>query len=62
MTKGDLLVIDSMTNEVIAAGYGDYNAKFTERFTKWGQVEDAFKKWGEEIVNALTNIKAGTFK
>ncbi len=39
--------IDSMTNGVIAAGDSDYSSKFTERFTKWGQVGDAFKEWGE---------------
>ena len=62
LTKAEVLFYDSMTNEVIAAGYGDYSAKFTERFTKWGQVEDAFKYWGGMCRDALTNIKAGTFK
>jgi hypothetical protein len=62
MTKAEVLFYDSMTNEVIAAGYADYSASFTERFTKWGQVEDAFKYWGEMCTNALTNIKNGTWK
>ena len=62
MTKGEMLIQDSMTNEVIAAGYADYSAKFTERFTKWGQVEDAFKYWGEAVVNAWANIKAGKYQ
>ena len=57
LTKGELLVHDSMTNEVIAAGYDDYSAKFTERYTKWGSLDDAFKHWGEVITNALTKLK-----
>ena len=62
LTKGEVLIIDSTTNEVIAAGYTDYSAKFTERFTRWGSVEEAFKHWGEMCVNAIQNIKAGTYK
>jgi len=57
LTKGELLVHDSMTNEVIAAGYDDYSAKFTERYTKWGSLDDAFKHWGEVITKALTKLK-----
>jgi hypothetical protein len=57
LTKGEVMVLDSMTNQVIAAGYGDYSAKFAERFTKWGSVEDAFKHWGEMITLRLTEMK-----
>jgi hypothetical protein len=53
MTKGEAMVLDSMTNEVIAAAYDDYSAKFTERFSKWGSVEDAFKHWGEVFATRL---------
>ena len=62
LTKAEVIFFDSMTNEVIAAGYADYSAGFTERFTKWGSVEEAFKHWGEMCVNAIQNIKAGTYK
>jgi hypothetical protein len=61
MTKGEVMVLDSETNLLIGAGYGDYSATFGGRFTKWGSVEDAFKKWGEQIDKALAAIKAGTF-
>jgi hypothetical protein len=47
---------------VVAAGYDDYSAKFFERFTKWGTVEDAFKHWGEIITQTLENLKAGAGK
>jgi hypothetical protein len=43
------MVLDSMTGEVIAVGRDDYSAKFTERFTQWGSVEEAFKFRGERL-------------
>ena len=49
MTKAEVMFLDSMTNQVIGAGYGDYSASFGGRYTKWGQVDDAFKKWGHQI-------------
>ncbi len=56
MTKGEVLVLDSMTNEVIAAGYGSYGATMTERYTKWGQVEDAFKHWAADLSKSWDNL------
>jgi hypothetical protein len=61
MAKGEIVVLDSQTNEAIMAGYGVYSAQFSQRFTKWGSVEDAFKKWGEQIDKGLTAMKNGTF-
>ncbi|WP_319524351.1 DUF3313 domain-containing protein [uncultured Desulfosarcina sp.] len=52
-TQAEAMLIDSQTNEVIAAGYLEYKAGFTERFTKWGSVEDAFEYWGETGAKAL---------
>ncbi len=57
MTKGEVLIHDSMSGEVIAAGYADYSAQFTGRYTKWGSVEDAFTKWGNRIDQVLTDLK-----
>jgi predicted RecA/RadA family phage recombinase len=59
MTKGEVMVLDSTTNEVLAAGYADYAAKFTERFSKWGSVEEAFKYWGGMIADQLTRLREG---
>jgi len=56
LTKAEMMVLDSMTNEVLAAGYDEYSAKFTERYTKWGSVEDAFHHWGEVILKAYANL------
>jgi len=52
-TRAEVLVLDSMTNEVIGAGYDEYKAGFTERFSKWGSAEEAFKFWGERGVQYL---------
>ncbi len=57
-TKGEMLCLDSMTNEIVCAGHDEYAAAFTERFTKWGSVEDAFSYWAKRGVKALDNLKA----
>ena len=48
-TSAELMALDSMTNEVIAVAQDEKSAGFTERFSKWGSAEDAFKFWGERI-------------
>jgi hypothetical protein len=48
-TKADVMVLDSTTNDVIAVARDDYQAKFFERFSKWGSVEDACEHWGERL-------------
>jgi hypothetical protein len=48
-TSVELMALDSMTNDVIAVAQDDKSAGFTERFTKWGSTEDAFKFWAERI-------------
>jgi hypothetical protein len=48
-TGAEVMVIDSMTGDVIAVAQDEKSAGFTERFSKWGSAEDAFKFWGERI-------------
>lgn len=48
-TSAEFMALDSMTNDVIAAAQDERRAGFTERFSKWGSAEDAFKFWGERI-------------
>lgn len=57
-TQAEVMFLDSMTNEVLAAGWDEYKAGFAERFTKWGSVEEAFKYWAQRGVKALEAIKA----
>jgi hypothetical protein len=48
-TSAELMAIDSMTGDVVAVAQAEKSAGFTERFTKWGSAEDAFKFWGERV-------------
>jgi len=48
-TRAELMAIDTMSNEVIAAGVDEQTAGFTERFSKYGSAEEAFKFWAERI-------------
>lgn len=48
-TTSQWMVLDSLSNEVIAVAEDQYQAGFTERFTKWGSAEDAFKYWGKRL-------------
>lgn len=57
-TQAEAMLLDSLTNEVLAVGYLEYKAGFTERFTKWGSVEDAFKYWGERGAKAVEALRA----
>jgi hypothetical protein len=57
-TSGEMMALDSQTNEVIAVAQDDRSAGFTERFSKWGSAEDAFKFWAERLVTFLDNARA----
>ena len=48
-TSAELMAIDSMSGDVIAVAQDKKTAGFTERFSKWGSAEDAFKFWGERL-------------
>jgi hypothetical protein len=58
-TQAEAMILDSLTNEVLAVGTLEYKAGFTERFTKWGSVEDAFKYWGEKGSEGWERLRAG---
>jgi hypothetical protein len=55
-TTAEMMVLDSMTNQVLAAAQDERAAAFTERFTKWGSAEDAFEFWGERFTNRLVTM------
>ena len=54
-TEAEMMVLDSMTNEVLGCGYDKKTAGFDERFSKWGSVEEAFKFWGELFLVVMEN-------
>ena len=53
----ELLAIDTMTNEVIAAAQDERSAGFTERFSKLGSAEDAFKFWAGRVRAFFDNVR-----
>lgn len=65
-TRAEAMILDSETSEVIAAGCMEHTAGFTERFTPWGSVAQAFEYWGEQgakAIEAMAGIKKqGTYE
>jgi hypothetical protein len=57
-TSGELMMLDSMTNKVIGVAVDDRTAGFTERFSKWGSAEEAFKFWADRMVKFIDDTKA----
>jgi putative nucleotidyltransferase with HDIG domain len=60
-TAAELLVLDSLTGDVLAA-VQDERTGLKEKFTKWGSAEDAFQFWAERIRTVLDQAHAITEK
>ena len=56
-TGAELIVLDTTTNEVIGMAVDQQQAAFTERFSKFGSANDAFKLWSERVVTFIDNAK-----
>jgi hypothetical protein len=56
-TGAELMVLDSLTNDVIAMSVDQQQAAFASRFSKYGSADDAFKFWSERIVLFIDNAK-----
>ena len=54
-TSAEVMALDSMTSDVIAVAQDDKSAGFTERFSKWGSTEEAFKFWAERLKLFIDN-------
>ena len=48
-TGAEMMALDSLSNDVIAVAKDDRSAAFTERFSKWGSADEAFKFWAERV-------------
>jgi hypothetical protein len=57
-TSAEVMVVDSMTGDVIAVAQDQRSAAFEDRFSKWGSAEEAFKFWGERIKLFLDDARA----
>lgn len=55
-TTVEMLVLDSVTNEVLGAGMDQKSAAFEERFSKWGSAQEAFVYWGERFTKRLVHL------
>lgn len=58
-TTAEMMVLDSMTGEVLAAGQDTMTAEFTDRFSKWGSAEKAFQFWADRFVKRLNTLLKG---
>jgi hypothetical protein len=56
-TSGELMVMDSMTNDVIGVAVDERSAGFTERFSKWGSADEAFNFWAGRMVKFIDTEK-----
>jgi len=48
-TGSEVMVLDSMSNDVIAVAQTEYIAGFTERFSKYGSAKEAFRFWAARL-------------
>jgi hypothetical protein len=58
-TSAEMMALDSLSNGVIAVAQDDQTAGFTERFSKWGSAEEAFKFWAERVKHFLDQAHQG---
>ncbi|HPC08214.1 MAG TPA: DUF3313 family protein, partial [Smithella sp.] len=52
-----IMILDSMTNKVLGVAVDKRAAGFTERFSKWGSAEEAFKFWADRMVKFIDSEK-----
>ncbi len=57
-TNAELIVIDSVSNEIVSVAQGEYAAGFTERFTNYGSAYEAFKFWAKQLRAFTDQVKA----
>jgi len=56
-TSAEVMALDSMTNDVIAVAVDDRTAGFSERFSKWGSADEAFKFWAGRLVGFVDSAR-----
>ena len=56
-TSAEVMLLDSSTNDVVGVAEDEKTAGFTERFSKWGSAEEAFKFWAERVKVFLDESK-----
>jgi hypothetical protein len=56
-TGTEVIILDTTTNEVIAMAVDQQQAAFSERFSKLGSANEAFKFWSERLVKFIADPK-----
>ena len=59
-TAAELVVFDSMTQDVISAAKDKRTFGLKEKFTRWGSAEDAFQFWAERIKLFMDRVHGRT--
>ncbi|MHB8110858.1 MAG: DUF3313 domain-containing protein [Syntrophorhabdaceae bacterium] len=57
-TSTEVMILDSTTNEIMAAAVDERTAGFSERFSKWGSAQEAFTFWAQRLRTVLDNVRA----
>ncbi|OPX92935.1 MAG: hypothetical protein A4E62_01398 [Syntrophorhabdus sp. PtaU1.Bin002] len=57
-TSAEVMVLDTMSNDVVAVAVDQKTAGFSERLGKWQSAELAFKFWAERLVKMIDDAKA----
>jgi hypothetical protein len=55
-TRGEVMMIDTNSNEVIGVAVDEQAAGFTERFSKYGSAKEAFKFWAGRMRTFLDQV------
>ena len=61
-TEAEVLIFDSLTQDVIAAAKDSKTTGLKEKFTKWGAAEDAFQFWASSLKRFLDQAHGLTIK
>jgi putative nucleotidyltransferase with HDIG domain len=61
-TEAEVIIFDSLTQDVIAAAKDSRTTGLKEKFTKWGAAEDAFQFWANRLRGFLDQAHGLTTK
>ena len=53
----EVMVLDSLSEEIVYLAVDERKAEFEQRFSKWGSATDAFKLWSEKAVALIDHAK-----
>jgi len=49
------MALDSQTNDIVALAFDERAAGFSDRFSKWGSAQEAFRFWADRLAQFLAN-------